>query len=352
MANSAAVFLSSLFNIPNGIKKDEDLISLKDLYKRTNDKKIDYGTEGNFIQASDGTILFFQPGVRKSLGYIAAEAPSTSSCPFKIWSTVTKNSTIAELPVVRNGNSLKIGQFTIGQTELDRHAISSDFTKVLRYCKSLFSNPPEGGEGGLGAPSIIRLAGSKFLITGGSINCNYPTPEMLALEKTATVFDAETCTVINTFPLRSRRSRHQSRVLPSGKVLLIGSFTAAEPIEIINVEAGTSRYLNCQFDEKKECFTSLIDNQGNCYVIGGFNSETHTGAKTVEKIDMQREMIIEMPDLKLPRAFLGPGAPFHVQQCALVLTDNSILISGGRIKVMNPWGGKHNLTAEVYRTAN
>jgi|GEM_PF-1939389 len=352
MANSAAVFLSSLFNIPNGIKKDEDLISLKDLYKRTHPMEIDYSNDGNFIQANDGTILFFEPGVRRSLGYIAAEAPATSQRIFKTWSPETKKSTINELSIERNGDNLKIGKFTIAQAELDRHCLSCDFTTVIKYCLSLFPSPRQVEQGGLCACSIVRLEGSRFLITGGESCYIDKTTEMKTMTKTATVFDAKTGEVVKTFPLCSPRSRHNSLRLPNGKVLLLGGFAQQTPMEIIDVQAGSSRYLSCQFQVMNWCFTACIDGEGNCYVIGGFNSETHKGMLTVDKIDLQQELITTMPDIKLPRAFRGAPAPYSVQQNALILEDNSILISGGQLNFSTPLGGKSNLTAEIYRPAN
>lgn len=214
--------------------------------------------DANFIEMTDGTILFFHPNARQKLRSIMKRETPEYNGIFQRFSPSTKESAIEFLNVREIDGSLKIGHWTAKASELDRLAISPDLPKVYDYCASLFPGPK--GFSGVSGSSIIRLHGKQFLITGGGANLLQPTPASEAIESNATMFDAATGQVVKTFPLCQRQFRHMSILLPDGRVLLRGSDDLRN-IEIVDTKTCASRHLACQFDQSKWCSTIRLSFQ-------------------------------------------------------------------------------------------
>jgi hypothetical protein len=198
---SSACILACLLLLIFCARANANLIDLGNLYWRAewSPDREKWLEDANFIEMTDGTILFFHPSARQKLRSIMQRETPEYRGIFQRFSPATKESAREYLKVREIDGSLKIGHWKAKSSELDRLAISPDLQKVYDYCASLFPGPK--GFSGVSGSSIIRLKGKQFLITGGGANLLQPTPDFEAIESNATIFDAGTGQVINTFPL-------------------------------------------------------------------------------------------------------------------------------------------------------
>jgi hypothetical protein len=348
---SIGCILATLLLLIFRAKANANLIDLRNLFWRA-ERSPDiekWQEDANFIEMTDGTILFFQPSMRKKLRSIMRKETSEYKGTFQWFIPSTKESAIEVLNVSEINGSLKIGHWTAKASELDRLVISPDWQNVYNYCASLFPGPK--GYSGLSSSSIIRLKGSLFLITGGATNRRHPTPSEEEMESTATIFDASSGQAVRSFRLCQRHRRHMSVLLPDGNVLLLGTY-GLRTIEIVDPNTCTSRILTCQFNQSRWCSTACLDRQGNCIVLAGVGTPGEVATRIVEKIDIANELITRLPDLASPREFMLGGSKYRVHQNALVLPDDSIIVSAGLKKFQTPMGTERNLAAEVYHPSN
>jgi hypothetical protein len=87
-------------------------------------------------------------------------------------------------------------------------------------------------------------------------------------------------------------------------------------------------------------------------VLAGVGTPGEVATRIVEKIDIANELITRLPDLASPREFMLGGSKYRVHQNALVLPDDSIIVSAGLKKFQTPMGTERNLAAEVYHPSN
>lgn len=346
MVSALFAFLLSGF-----AQASDNLINLKELYGRSEPAQILQRADGNFIAMNDGTVLFFHPSMRQKLRSIVNRETSKYKGTFQIFSPPTNKSQLLDLDVQEKNGFLEIGKWTAKPSELDRLVIAPEWPSIYKHLESLFPGPTKL-ESGVISSSIVRLNGSRFLITGGVANISHsrPTTATAAVGSTATVFDAVTGKVIRTFSLCQSRKRHRSLLLPDGRVLLLGGFGIRESIEVIDVEAGKSHILPCRLSTNRWYFTPCLDRLGNCILLGDMESRSDKATAIVEKLDLTKETISRLPDLECPRGFMDNDPFYRVYQNAILLSDNSILISSGLKRNGIPIPGPDwRLDAEIYK---
>lgn len=348
---SIAGMLSALFCLPSCSRASENVIDLKDLYNRSEPAQTLQRSNGNFIEMNDATILFFHPSMRQKLRSIINKEVLEYRGTFQSFSTPTKESQLLVLDVREKNGLLEIGKWTVKASELDRLVIAPEWPSIYKFLESLFPGPTKL-QSGVITSSIVRLNGSRFLITGGVANVtrSHPTAASAAVGSTATVFDAATGKVVRTFSLCQNRKRHQSLLLPDGRVLLLGGFGMRESIEIVDVEACRSHILPCRLSMNRWCFTPCLDRLGNCILLGDMESRSEKASAMVEKLDLTKETISRLPDLECPRGFIDNDPYYRVYQNAILLPDNSILVSSGLKQMGIPIPGPvWRLDAEIYK---
>lgn len=136
---SIAGILSSLFFLLSCSKATDNVIDLRPLYRRVEPSRFNQNWEGvgNFIEMTDGTVLFFHPTARQKLRAVLRKEISEHSDTFQIFSSLSNKSEIREMVAREHGGSLVIGHLTAKSTELDRLLIAPEWPKIYSYLESI-----------------------------------------------------------------------------------------------------------------------------------------------------------------------------------------------------------------------
>jgi hypothetical protein len=307
-----------------------DTISLKELYWRVWDREQDVHRWSNFFITSDGTVIFFQPRLRPELASVLNSEKANFENLFQVVSPVAKTSTIEKLLVRKTGRTLQFGSHLALESEIERQRLSPGWETVRAFCDNNGKSPDK--KESLQNASIIRLANGQFLISGGEVYSR--DAGFGPVKHTAIVFDSKSNAIVRSIPLCGVRRHHLSLQLPSGKVLLAGgalSF-AGRPatFELVDVEAGTSRTLNCRPQQYRTYGTGCVDSRGRCLILGGMDANTGKEIAAVERIDVESDTIRTVANLKFTRVYdvHNDGVPEN----AVMLTADTLLVSSGTFK--------------------
>ncbi|MBS1997797.1 MAG: hypothetical protein JSS86_15850 [Cyanobacteria bacterium SZAS LIN-2] len=288
------------------------------------------GREGglypNFIQMTDGTVLFFVPVVQTELDALARGQKSSYTGLFQVFSPDRKTSKLTVLTVKKNGSTLQFGAMLAKDSEMERLMLTPGWYEARLFSVSY----PEC----VGGSSIIRLHHGLFLITGGTAQDNSGIGA--AFPQTATVFDSVSRRAVKTFKLQHRWHCHLSLLLPDGKVLLVGghpkylNMESNTAVEIVDAEHSFSRTLNCKAIAYSANPTACLDDRGNVILLGGSGSEHFSDYPVVELIDVRLGECRKVATLKVPRHFCEPGHSGPGPLNSISLPSRKFLISGGR----------------------
>ncbi len=316
---------------------DGNTVGLEGLYWLGGDP---YGSYPNFLQMTDGAVIFFLPGRQADLSSVMAGQTPNYTGLFQVFSPSSKTSRLVILTVKRTGGTLQFGSFLAKNSEVERLMLSPSWQTVINFLRS--RNEVIRGS------SIARLKEGLFLITGGTAEGLRGTSNQ-SDPKTATVYDTTTKRVVKTFQLCHEWNNHLSLVLPDGRVLLVASVpiyvTSSDPsVEIVDIARGASRSLKCRTIGYRASPTACLDENGAWILLGGAREDKYiigSDFPNVQRINVDTEEIEQIAELKIPRHFNESGQNRLSPLNAIVLPNNTILVSGGRSFIsdlLHPYG--------------
>lgn len=337
--------LVALCLLADSLHAKSNLIDLRPLYSRFGAGQEGQLENGNFVQMTDGTILFFHPRIRDKFRLLLDRKTPPFSASFLMFSTGNPAQRIVDLEVKESVGTLSIGAWRAPKKELDRLSVSPEFPSLYKYCRSLFPGSSIIYSG-VCHSSFIRLQDSQFLITGGSRNGFEGSITSDPVAYTATVYDVLANKVLKSFRLKAAHELHTSMLLPDGKVLLVGG---RGPLEIVDVKHSISRALSsrpiCDTDISSSTF--CLDHSGNCLVFGNIDQFDKPG-KAVQKVDLAADRLSRLPDLTAPRCYMISSGVNMVSQNAVLLKDNSVLLTSGYESIGGPMNYRYRQDVEHY----
>jgi hypothetical protein len=328
-------------------------IKLGRLYTRGNTRRL-LCNAGNFLQTTDGAVVIFSPVIRDDLRSVMANQKTEITATVELFCPAEKKSTLQGLPVTKSGNTLKFGDHLVLETEIDRLMLSPEWPKVLSFCKTRYkcSDPRNSRYGtAVSGSGITRLADHQFLITGGHASAVYDDDASVEISRMAIVFDSEQGVITKRFALGSPRSSHLSLLLPGGNVILIGGLDDnSRSIEVVDPVAGSSRTLSGELGADLIAPTACVNNKGDCFVIGGWDTDKLKTSRMIERIDVGTGAVHRVADLTVPRDFVSTGDPMSsVGLNAVWLKDDSMLVSGGTTTKRGAFFSDLRQDAEIVR---
>ena len=352
-----ALGLASCANEPQ-MKKEKltmekaNILSLAELYRRDKQSFEDDYNSGNFLQMTDGTVLFFKPPTRLELIKVMIESATNYTGLFLAYSPLTGETNLEKITVTKHDNTLVFNSYHAKASEIERTRMTTGWQKAMDFCASrkLQFNEKFGRVSvGVKDSSIVRLKNDQFLITGGQ--STYTSPDMALM---ATIYDTKTDSIVKQFALCSRRRNHISLLLPDGNVLLVGGEqehgTHSKPtIEVINANTGVSRELNSHPDNFRTYATACLDEDGRCLVMGGMGLKARSlvDLDTVEQIDVKEDTIKVVGYMSHYRLYNMNNKLKVVPLNAIALGSHRILVSGGKYRSRNSYQVSVSDNAEI-----
>ena len=141
----------SCFSLPRS-----RVVDLRELYRHHKVDSADSYTTGNFLRATDGTVLFFPSEKRELFKQICLGVIRQQSEKFIVFRKPYNRRQSQLLNVSRTPTSLLIGPFTIYEPELDRLRLTSGWSDVLEFCDK-YVQDDKGQYLSLKFSSITRL---------------------------------------------------------------------------------------------------------------------------------------------------------------------------------------------------
>ncbi|CAN5583607.1 hypothetical protein BH11CYA1_BH11CYA1_26220 [soil metagenome] len=334
-----------------------NILSLEELYRRDKQSFEDDYNCGNFLQMTDGTVLFFKPSTRLDLDKVMTGTLTNYNGNFLAYSPTTGKSSLEKMEVAKHDKTLAFDSYRAKFSELERTRLTSDWRNVINFCASrkLQFNEKFGRISvGVKDASIVRLKSDYFLVTGGQ--STYSSPDMAQM---ATVFDSKTDSIVKQFVLCSRRRNHISLLLPDGKVMLAGGQQEHGPqsrptIEIVDVDAQVSRELDSHPASFRTFGTACLDEKGNCLVMSGMGLKDRSmvDLDTIELIDVKADTISVVGYMSYYRLYNMKNEERVVTLNAIPIGSEKILISGGKYRPRNSYQVSVRDNAEIIELGN
>ncbi len=314
----------SCFSLPRN-----RVVDLRELYRHHKVDSADSYTTGNFLRATDGTVLFFPSEKRELFKQICLGVIRQQSEKFIVFRKPYNRRQSQLLNVSRTPTSLLIGPFTIYEPELDRLRLTSGWSDVLEFCDK-YVQDDKGQYLSLKFSSITRLNKNEFLICGGedfrhrTISKPFRQPEKLAQ-----IFDVSCKQIVKTIPLAAIHSGNRSILLPNGKVLITGSDLpgSGNPVllEIVDPAAGTTKLLQSTLEREMANSTLCLDSSGKCFILPGYSPPDQI--PRIDLLDPNADTIEAVATMDTPRWY--PIELTEIPHNALMLENDLLLVSGG-----------------------
>ncbi|MBK8225234.1 MAG: hypothetical protein IPK73_29835 [Candidatus Obscuribacter sp.] len=314
----------SCFSLPRN-----RVVDLRELYRQHKGQPDDTNTTGNFLRATDGTVLFFLPEKRELFKQVFLGGMPSLIEKFLVLKKPYRRSQSQLLNVSRTPTSLLIGPFTIDEPELDRLRLTSGWSDVIEFCKQYVLDD-NGKYLPLEFSSITRLNKNEFLICGGhdffgdKVSKPFRPPEKLAQ-----VFDVSCKRVVKIIPLAAIHSGNRSILLPNGKVLITGSDSrgSADPtlLEIVDPSAGTANLLQSRLTCGMSYSTLCLDSSGRCLILPGISYPDQI--LTIDRLDPSTDKMETVALMSTPRWYTSELT--EIPHNALMLENDLLLVSGG-----------------------
>lgn len=305
------------------------VVDLRELYRHHKVDSDDSYTTGNFLRATDGTVLFFPAEKRELFKQIYLGVLRQQVEKFIVFKKPYKRRQSQLLNVSSTPTSLLIGPFTIDEPELDRLRLTSGWSDVLEFCDK-YVQDDKGVYLSLESSSITRLNKNEFLICGGhdffgeKVSKPFRHPEKLAQ-----VFDVSCKQIVKTIPLATIHSGNRSILLPTGKVLIAGSDLpgSGNPVllEVVDPAAGSTKLLESTLECGMSSFTLCLDSSGKCLIVPGHSLPDQI--LSVDRLDPNADTIEAVAIMDTPRWY--PKVLTDIPHNALMLENDLLLVSGG-----------------------
>ncbi len=305
---------------------DGKLISLKKLYSLSGGKVGLRKNTGNFLQMTDGSVIFFSPNIRTDITRVlAGELPKLTAWVQR-YAPEEKSCEISQVTFRKVMNTLSVGSYVVREGELERARLSPEWSKIFDFCRNYRDlNAPESK--GITDASVLRINKEQFLVTGG-VPIEPPYGPVTKLQmKRALVVDISTGLVARTFSLKANHWRHFSVLLPSNEVLLVGGGSDSAT-EIIDIANGSTRLLSTRLPIEHSYGFACLLSANTCLLMGGL-PKPPVDIKTVTRIDLKDDSYSHAGELLKNRRQSNEMDASVVPCNAVALTNDTILVSGG-----------------------
>lgn len=306
------------------------IVNLRELYREHKRDSDDSNTSGNFLRASDGTVLFFASESREKFRQIVAGSLPETVEKFVVSAKPYSTQKTKQFTVTKLSDALRIGPFSVEQSELERVRLTGGWSEVIQFCNNYVVDD-SGAHLRLVGTSITRLNQNEFLICGGysfrgyKITASYNSPAKLAQ-----IFDVSAGRVVKVFQLAANHCGNRSILLPDGKVLITGCDLSGpvDPtlLELVDPANSTSKLLHSKLKFPKSGSTVCLDFVGRCLIFPG-NTKALKQVNVIERVDPVNDKVEVVGSMMTPRWY--PKNLNEVPQNALMLTKERVLVSGG-----------------------